>query len=385
VSGPATGDAGPERRPLTVFRALRLFLWAFLFWTGLGVFFATQLILAGLPWGVALSFSMPRWYSWGLLAPAVFWVDRKLGGTRTLARRVAMHVPLGIAWTSVAIFLRLAVRPLRGAPFPPSVAAFFLERFYWDLLIYAVIAGVSISRDYAAQVRERDRQAHELALETADLERRLVEARLQSLRAQLQPHFLFNALNTISAFTETSPQTARRLMGQLGDLLRASLTHAARPLVTLGEELTFLDDYLAIESARFEGRITVSVNAEDELLDAMVPSFLFQPLVENAIRHGVAPKVSGGHVEVTATRDKPVLRLRVRDNGVGLRAGWQFPHDAGVGLRNVASRLEHLYGRTDLLRIGPGASGGVDVQIDLPLPSVPAASSPAPYRMPIDA
>ena len=370
---------------MTVFRALRLFLWAFLFWTGLGVFFATQLILAGLPWGVALSFSMPRWYSWGLLAPAVFWVDRKLGGKRTLARRVAMHVPLGIAWTSTAIFLRLAVRPLRGAPFPPNVVEFFLERFYWDLLIYAVIAGVSISRDYAAQVRERDRRAHELALETADLERRLVEARLQSLRAQLQPHFLFNALNTISAFTETSPQTARRLMGQLGDLLRASLTHAARPLVTLGEELTFLDDYLAIESARFEGRITVSVNAEDELLDAMVPSFLFQPLVENAIRHGVAPKVSGGHVEVTATRDRPVLRLRVRDNGVGLRAGWQFPRDAGVGLRNVASRLEHLYGRTNLLRIGPGASGGVDVQIDLPLPSVPAASSPAPYRMPIDA
>ena len=133
------------------------------------------------------------------------------------------------------------------------------------------------------------RQAHELALRSADLERRLVESQLQSLRAQLQPHFLFNALNTISAFTETNPQMARRLMAQLGDLLRASLRHASQPLVTLGEELTFLDDYLAIESARFEGRMHVSVRADDDLLPMMVPSFLLQPLVENAIRHGVGP------------------------------------------------------------------------------------------------
>jgi len=273
-----------------------------------------------------------------------------------------------------SVIIRLVSRPLRGSPWPPSVADFFLERFYWDLLIYAVIAGVSISRDYASQVRERERQAHELALETADLERRLVEARLQSLRAQLQPHFLFNALNTISAFTETNPQAARRLMGQLGDLLRASLTHASRPLVTLGEELTFLDDYLAIESARFEGRINVSVHVDNDVLDVMVPSFLLQPLVENAIRHGVAPRLAGGYVEVNAIRDGSVLKLRVRDNGVGLPPDWQFHHNAGVGLRNVASRLEHLYDRNDLFRIASFASGGVEVLIDLPL-RLPAPAS----------
>ena len=143
------------------------------------------------------------------------------------------------------------------------------------------------------------REAHELALRTADLERRLVEARLQSLRAQLQPHFLFNALNTISAFTESNPQMARRLMAQLGDLLRASLRHTAQPLVTLGEELTFLDDFLAIESARFEGRLQVSVDADDDLLPRMVPAFLLQPLVENAIRHGVGTRLSGGRVDVS--------------------------------------------------------------------------------------
>ena len=154
---------------------------------------------------------------------------------------------------------------------PADFNAYLLDRFYSDLPIYAVIAGISFARLYAAQVKRGIREAHELALWTADLERRLVEARLQSLRAQLQPHFLFNALNTISAFTESNPQMARRLMAQLGDLLRASLRHTAQPLVTLGEELTFLDDFLAIESARFEGRLQVSVHADDDLLPRMVP------------------------------------------------------------------------------------------------------------------
>lgn len=360
----------PGAQPRSVARALALTFWALVFWTGLGLFFASQIVAlqdGRVSWGQALSFTMPRWYVWGLVTPGIFWLDRRLGGHRTLAARVALHVPLGIAWTCLTILIRLLTRELRGSPTPESVGDFFLERFHWDVVVYAVIAGVSMSRDYADQVRQRERQAHEMALETADLERHLVEARLQSLRAQLQPHFLFNALNTISAFTETNPQTARRLMGQLGDLLRTSLAHASRPLVTLGEELTFLDDYVAIESARFEGRITVSVQADDDLIDTMVPSFLLQPLVENAIGHGVAPRLSGGHVSVTATRDGPVLSLRVRDNGVGLPPNWQFHQNAGVGLRNVATRVEHLYGKRALFRISPIVSGGVEVQLGLPV------------------
>jgi two-component system LytT family sensor kinase len=355
-------------------RRLTLTVWAFVFWTALGVFFASQIILLApnATWVQALTFSLPRWYSWGLLTPLVLWTDRWIGAGRSLAARVAWHVPLAIGFTLLGIAIRLAVRPLRGAPLPPNVAAFFLERFYWDLLIYAVIAGVSISRDLARQNRQREAEAHALALQATDLERRLMEASLQSLRAQLHPHFLFNALNTISAFTETDPKMARRLMGQLGDLLRASLTHASRPLVSLGEELTFLDDYLAIELARFEGRLTVAVHADEDLLDASVPSFLLQPFVENSIRHGISRRLSGGHIEVRVTRDGATLKTRVRDNGVGLPPGWQFERNAGVGLRNVASRLEHLYGRPDALRVTPVAAGGVDIEIELPLTRVPA-------------
>jgi two-component system LytT family sensor kinase len=111
----------------------------------------------------------------------------------------------------------------------------------------------------------------------------------------------------------------------------------------------------------------VSVRADDDLLGALVPSFLLQPLVENAIRHGVAPRLSGGHVEVTATREGSSLRLSVRDDGVGLAPGWQFQQNAGVGLRNAASRLEHVYEQRDLLRVHPIASGGVEVRIRVPL------------------
>ena len=338
----------------------------FLLWTVIAVLFASQLYFAGLPWRRALDWTLPRWYAWGLVTPLVFRLDRWLARATPFPVRVGLHVPLGVAWTAITIALRLAVRPLRGSPLPDDYHAYLLDRFYSDLPIYAVIAGISFARLYAAQAKRGIQEAHELALRTADLERRLVEARLQSLRAQLQPHFLFNALNTISAFTESNPRMARRLMAQLGDLLRASLRHTAQPLTTLGEELTFLDDFLAIESARFEGRLQVSVEADDALLTRMVPAFLLQPLVENAIRHGVGARLSGGRVEVCVTRDGDALQVRVRDDGVGLPPGWIFERDAGVGLKNVAARLEHLYGRPGLIELVSRPSGGLDVRIVVP-------------------
>ncbi len=170
----------------------------------------------------------------------------------------------------------------------------------------------------------------------------------------------------LDSLTESDPKTARRLMEQLGQLLRVSLRHASTPLVPLAEELTFLDDYLAIETVRFEGRIAVSVRAEDDALDAMVPSFLLQPLVENAIRHGVGPRLSGGRINVTAMRVGEHLRLRVCDDGLGLAADWTARRDVGVGLRNTAARLEQLYPQSHAFRVASGPSGGVDVGIDVP-------------------
>lgn len=367
----ATQTAGLDAEAPAPRRVLRT-LAAFAIWTALAGIFATQLYFAGLPWKVALAWTLPRWYSWGLVAPLIFRLDRWLAAAARLPVRVALHVPLASIWTAVTIGLRLAVRPLRGAGLPDDFHVYLLDRFYSDLPIYAVIAGVSFARLYAEQVRRGIREAHELALRSADLERRLVEARLQSLRAQLQPHFLFNALNTISAYTESNPQLARRLMAQLGDLLRASLRHTSQPLVTLGEELTFLDDFLAIESARFEGRLHVSVHADDDLLSRRVPAFLLQPIVENAIRHGVGPRLSGGRVDVSVTASEQALHIRVRDDGVGLPRDWSLDRDAGVGLRNVADRLEQMYTMPGLLKVEAAAAGGVDVTIELPDPDAKA-------------
>ena len=335
----------------------------------LGLFFASQdylLALEPVPFSLALRWAMPRWYLWGLLAPLIGATDGWIGRGRSIALRLALHLPLGIAWTMLAVTIRLFLRPLIGTDWPRSIAYYYLERVYWDLLIYAVIAGVAIARDYAAQARGHEQESHRLQLEAVELQRHLTEARLHSLRSQLQPHFLFNALNTMSALTETDPKMARRLMEQLGQLLRASLRHAATPLVTLAEELTFLDDYVAIESARFDGRIGVSVRAGDDTLDALVPSFLLQPLVENAIRHGVGPRLSGGSITVSAARQGTRLLLRVSDDGLGLAPDWGARQADGVGLRNTAARLEQIYPGDHRFRITPDASGGVEVAIDLP-------------------
>jgi two-component system, LytTR family, sensor kinase len=349
-----------------------LVLWAFLFWTTLGLFFASQYMVLGdgggqVTWGAALLMAMPQWYVWGLLTPGIIWIDRRLLAGRSLTRRLWAHLPLGISWTLLALALRLVLRLIPGRVFPESIPAFFISRFNWDLLIYAGIAGVAIARDYARQARDQERETHRLQLESEGLQRTLAEARLQALRSQLHPHFLFNALNTISALTESDPRTARRLMEQLARLLRASLRHAAAPLVTLAEELTFLDDYLAIESVRFEGRIAVSVKAEDDTLDALVPGFLLQPLVENAIRHGVGPRSAGGQIDVTVRRANGRLEFRVADDGLGRSADWEQRREAGVGLRNTAARLAQLYAGAHRFDIAAGASGsGVVVTVDLP-------------------
>jgi two-component system LytT family sensor kinase len=351
-----------------------LVLWAFLFWTALGLFFASQYFLLGMlrgdaiTWRFALEMAMPQWYTWGLLTPGIVALDRWLfAGRRNLRERLAWHLLLGIGWTLLNVTIRLGLRLLPGRRWPASIVVFFAERVYWDLMIYAVIVGFAVARDYARQMREQERQTHQLQLEAVELQRNLAEARLQSLRSQLQPHFLFNALNTMSSLTESDPKTARRLMEQLGQLLRVSLRHASTPLVTLAEELTFLDDYLAIETVRFEGRIAVSVRAEDDALDAQVPGFLLQPLVENAIRHGVGPRLSGGRILVTACREGAYLRLRVCDDGLGLATDWMTRRDAGVGLRNTAARLEQLYPQSHAFRVVSGPSGGgVEVAIDLP-------------------
>jgi two-component system, LytTR family, sensor kinase len=343
---------------------------ALAFWTGLGLLFSIQGYLL---WPdrvtplIAMQMAMPRWYVWGLLAWLTFTADRRVFGHLSTTKRILAHIPLGILCSFVAMTVDYAVlHILQVAWRPQSAAHFFLQNFFAQATVYAVIVGASLATSYAAEARKREQEATELAVHSAQLETHLTEARLRTLQSQLNPHFLFNAFNTISAFTETDPKMARRMMARLGGLLRSSLNHAGRQEVTLGEELRFLDDYLAIERVRFEDRLTVDVQVEDAAREALVPSFVLQPLVENAIRHGTGAMLRSGHVWLSAQRVGERLTLAVEDDGVGLPEGWRMEDHAGVGLSNIARRLAELYGAKHTFAVGARAEGGVRVEMALP-------------------
>ena len=214
---------------------------------------------------------------------------------------------------------------------------------------------------YYGRYRERERDAERLAAG-------LTEARLQALKMQLQPHFLFNTLNAISALIPAEAKPARRMVARLGDLLRIALEHEETQEVTLREELAFLQPYLEIEQARLEDRLTVVMEIAPETLDARVPHLMLQPLVENAIRHGIAPRIEPGRVEISAASgaDDRFLHLEVRDDGPGLGRDGGTGSRKGVGLTNTRSRLEQLYDGEHRFEFANRPEGGTVVRIFLP-------------------
>ena len=206
-----------------------------------------------------------------------------------------------------------------------------------NTLIYCMIVGV-----FHAALYYRDLRARELR--EIDLEARLTRAELNVLRSQLQPHFFFNALHTVSSLMVTDIAAAQRVVSTLGDLLRSSIDHTSRQEIPLRDELGFVAKYIDIQKARFRNRIDVKVDVSPDDLDALVPSFVLQPLVENAIRHGLEPNPRGGSVWIGARRQDGSLELWVRDNGSVDHADHPPPTAAACGLTNTAARLSQLYG-----------------------------------------
>jgi two-component system, LytTR family, sensor kinase len=207
----------------------------------------------------------------------------------------------------------------------------------------------------------------------AELEKRLVEAKLQALQMQLNPHFLFNTLHAISALMHKDVEAADRMLTRLSDLLRLALDSSDTQEVPLRDELAFLKSYLEIEQTRFGERLKVMMDIGPETSGALVPSLILQPLVENAIRHGIEPQALAGIVRLSACCEGDQLRLRVSDNGVGLRAGQ--PVAEGVGLSNTRARLEQLYGGAHQFQMSNGADGGLAVDIVMPLRRAAADAS----------
>jgi two-component system, LytTR family, sensor kinase len=335
----------------------------FLFWTGVALFFSTQGYL-GRGGGFealesSLRRSLPQWYLWGLLSPFLFLADRwAKSRSRDLRGRVLVHVPLAVGFVSLYVVLRTSLDDLLGN-FPaewtvPGLA----PQYHWNFLVYGVLVGAGISYDLHREARERELRAYEL-------EARLAEARLETLKAQLRPHFLFNTLNAISAFVEKDPKVARRMTAHLGDLLRHSLESADRNEVPLAEELATVDDYLAIQQIRFGEKLRVEREIAPGTLAGSVPGFLLQPLVENAVEHGLVAKPEAGRILLRAERRDHSLLLTVKDDGVGLPPSWNGDGN-GFGLKNVAERLRALYGGRARLDVANGAGAGVTVTVEIP-------------------
>jgi two-component system LytT family sensor kinase len=341
---------------------------AALAWTILGCVFALPDFSAGSDWRRALLLSLTLWWSWGIVSPLIFWTDSQIPvSIKQLTRRILAHLLPSLFVTSVYVYVLGAVRATFGIAEWNGVLSirFLLEAlrglFLWNWLIYWLILGAwQVYRYYDHYL------ASELRLER--LEKSFSEARLNALRMQLDPHFLFNALNTISSQLERDPKLARSMIEHLGDLLRSSLASKDRQEVPLAEEIAFLEHYLAIQKIRFGDHLRIETQIAPEVKYASVPCLFVQPLVENAIRHGISTRASGGTVIVSAQRDGNRLDIRVVDDGVGLPTGWTLENSGGVGLTVTRQRVAALYpdGETDFA-VNRRASGGTEVEISLPL------------------
>ena len=342
-------------------------LFAAVLWTSIGFIFALPYLGTAGQRKMGLLSALAVWWSWGLLSFLIIAVDARLPFSAVqLGRRIAAHVVLSVLFTSLFVYVLIVMRALLGLEhwatlwdgrvFPNALRGMFL----WNLLIYWVIAG-----GWQAYRYNQSYVSSELRSER--LERQFSEARLNALRMQLNPHFLFNALNTISSQVERDPRLARAMIEHLGDLLRLSLESKDKQEVPLAEEMEFLEHYIAIQKIRFGEHLKVEVAVTPEARTASVPSLFLQPLVENAIRHGVSRRSSGGTVEISAACVDGRVKIRVADDGMGLPAGWDLRESAGLGLTATRERIAGLYpDARSWFSIRNREGGGTEVEIELP-------------------
>jgi len=328
-------------------------------WTAVALLFAIQMRFqtAGSSdprsWGWILAWQLSGWWCWALFTAPVCafaaWAIR----IRRPVLVIAAHIPMALITAVACAGFEGGLKSALGLWRTPHTILSGVGDgigIWWtfNVLVYAMIAGLYY------------------AWRTVRLETQLVQARLDALVGQLQPHFLFNTLHTISAFVLEDPKQANRMIARLSELLRQSFNRERGPLVTLEEELELLDHYVAIQEARFGDRLRVTFRVDPRAASAVVPTLLLQPLVENAIRHGVVPNGNVAEISIAAVREGDRLHLEVRDNGPGLNGS---ASGGGLGLANTRARLQELYGpshRFELTNAPPPGPGGALAVIDIP-------------------
>jgi len=340
-------------------------LLGFCFWTLLGLSFASQFYIssakAGLEvsWRQAVNYALGDWYVFALLSVPVIHLARRFRFEgRAWTRSLPVHLIASVLFSLAYMVLRAWLGQWQShAAFADVFKPLLVKTWHFNLLIYWVIVAVSHAFDYYRKYRERE-------LRAVELERRLAQAKLQALQMQLNPHFLFNTLHSISSLMHKDVEAADKMIMRLSDLLRAALEGAETQEVSLREELNLLQLYLAIEQIRFGSRLTVKMDVASDTLDAQVPNLILQPLVENAIRHGIEPRARPGLIELQARRQDSALALVVSDDGAGL--GENGAIKEGIGLSNTRARLRELYGPDHRCELVRGQQGGVRVEISIP-------------------
>jgi two-component system, LytTR family, sensor kinase len=340
-------------------------------WTALALIFTGQTYVNQasstdtIHWKTPLAIELCWAYSWNVVTPLIIQLLNRFPLQRgKLSRSIGIQVFAApfffIASSAISV---IAYRLILG-PYPGSRSLFdsfrsvVIHGFAFGLLIYWLIVGISQAINYYREYRDRE-------LLASNLETRLVEAQLDALRMQLHPHFLFNTLNSVSVLMRRDVDAADRMLLQLSGLLRVTLAKNSSHEIKLRQELEILEQYLEIEQIRFQDRLTIRTRVDPSALDALVPQFFFQPLVENAIRHGIADREMEGVIDIRAERQNGMLHLQVRDNGPGLNiSNGNFIE--GVGLSNTRSRLEYLYGSGGRFEVCNAEEGGLIVAAVFP-------------------
>lgn len=366
-------NASASRTVLAGYSRWVRWCFGFLVWTLLGLSFALSSYLGARQDNVQISWKriftgyLFDFYLWGLLSPLIFRLSRRFELRKAFPRNLFIHAALSVLLSFVVLSAAAVLTWYIGYPNlarSPTLLtlwrnnAFSIYYFHQGLTVYWATVAVAHALYYYRGLREGEARTERLAAQ-------LAQAQLQALKMQIHPHFLFNTLNSIAALLHKDVEAADKMIARLGDFLRLTLKTSNAQTVDFRQELEFLKCYLEIEKFRFPDRLSVEMEIDPQALDVMVPNLILQPIVENAVRHGVAKQTLPGHITIRASKQSNRLLMQVEDNGPGLKTN---PNGAssGIGVHNTRARLEQFYGDDYKFQIANSSERGVIVSLEIP-------------------
>jgi sensor histidine kinase YesM len=326
-----------------------------------------------LNWSYAVISTLPNWYIWALLTPAILKLSQRWPLEQDSWKQVLLTVHIPALVVSMLIHSAVNLMLFRTTGLHDDITfglyrVHFFTRIHANIFTYAAIVGLYSAWEYYRRYMTREAQ-------TATLQVQLAQANLRALKMQIHPHFLFNTLHSIAALVRKGEnKPAVNMLGQLGEFLRLALENKGQQEISLEQELDFLRRYLAIEQTRFGERLQVEVTMDEAVRGAYVPNLILQPIVENAIHHGISPSMQQGRIRIEARLEEGRVTMQVADNGPGLRNPERLKKGVGVG--NTQERLENLYGRDQDFSFRNGSLGGLEVTIRVPFSTQPVMQLP---------